>query len=229
MVALYTLSRKRKRKNRELALAIYTLAHFLGVWIPSFMLRSVRTVKGRNSAMNYDGIFSNIAVDIVRQATRGVSQWRKPWSPVYFGNRNVERVPVADAILDASGARFIYRGSRAAYSPSADLIGVPHHLTFKSTADFYSTVFHEMGHWSGHPRRLNRSTLGDFSPYASALEEMTAEFTSAFITGLLGMNTVEQHAAYITGFYNEIGNPNALSIAAAEANRAATFILGKSR
>ena len=48
----------------------------------------------------------------------------------------------------------------AFYSPSLDYVQLPKKEFFKSTAKYYSTLFHEVIHWTGHPERLNREMKG---------------------------------------------------------------------
>ena len=48
------------------------------------------------------------------------------------------------------------KGDRAYYRPAADSITVPLISQFADTAEYYSTLFHEMTHSTGHESRLNR-------------------------------------------------------------------------
>lgn len=60
-------------------------------------------------------------------------------------------------------------------------------------------------------------------------EELVAEMGAAFLCGIAGIDndTVEQSAAYIKGWLGAIkADPRALVIAAAQAQKAADYILG---
>jgi antirestriction protein ArdC len=123
--------------------------------------------------------------------------------------------------------------SRASYSPSADRIGMPLPEVFNSREAYYGTLFHEMGHSTGHESRLDRDTVRDaaFGTHDYSKEELVAEMTSAFLCGHAGIDgaTLEQSAAYIDGWRRKISkDPKLVVDAAAKAQKAADFILGRS-
>ena len=66
--------------------------------------------------------------------------------------------------------------------------GLHHPATdaFKSMESYYATTFHELGHWSGAQKRLDRNLTTRFGTEAYAAEELVAELTSAFLCAELG-------------------------------------------
>jgi len=50
----------------------------------------------------------------------------------------------------------------------------------KRTEAYYSVLWHEMGHWSGHKSRLDRDMSNKFGDAKYAMEELIAELTSAY-------------------------------------------------
>lgn len=80
-----------------------------------------------------------------------------------------------EALLARSGAAIEHRGARAYYQPSEDRIVLPPRGRFPSAAAYYGTAFHELGHWTGHERRLNRPFSFDRSAPDYAREELRAE------------------------------------------------------
>lgn len=68
----------------------------------------------------------------------------------------IETSEKAQRILKESGAEIRQGGNDAFYSLMGDYIQVPERDQFKTQADYYSTALHELGHWTGHPSRLNR-------------------------------------------------------------------------
>jgi antirestriction protein ArdC len=71
-----------------------------------------------------------------------------------------------------------YAGSKAFYSPLIDRITLPSSELFASAEEYYATALHEICHPSGHPKRLNRSSIAEAAPYGSpsyAAEELIAE------------------------------------------------------
>jgi antirestriction protein ArdC len=94
-------------------------------------------------------------------------------------------------------------------------------------------LFHELTHSTGHWQRLNRQTLTDLCPFGStnySKEELVAEMGAAFLCGVAGIanETVDSSAAYIQSWLTKLKNDTRLVIlAAAQAQKAADYILGK--
>jgi antirestriction protein ArdC len=124
-----------------------------------------------------------------------------------------------------------YGGDRAFYSPHLDYIQLPHHETFHSPAGFYSTLFHEAAHATGHQNRLGRKGITESSYFGShsySQEEMLAELTASMLCGVAGIEqtTIENSAAYIQGWLKALkGDKKLAIIAAGQAQKAADFIL----
>lgn len=68
----------------------------------------------------------------------------------------------AASLLQRSGARIVHGGNHAAYSPQRDLIRLPQPAQFASESAYYATALHELGHWTGHPSRLDRGLTHRF-------------------------------------------------------------------
>lgn len=69
----------------------------------------------------------------------------------------------AEQILRASGANICHAAqSGAFYRPATDRIHLPDRGQFPSAAHYYATALHELGHWTGHPSRLNRDLAHPF-------------------------------------------------------------------
>jgi antirestriction protein ArdC len=134
----------------------------------------------------------------------------------------------------AGGPRLEHGGQQACYAPGPDLVNVPRPETFTSGEAYYSTLFHELTHATGHPRRLNRPDLaealrpGGGAGYAR--EELTAEMGAAFLCGHAGLNpgaTLENTAAYLQFWLEQLRGDKKLVVqAASRAQRATELILG---
>ena len=71
-----------------------------------------------------------------------------------------EAVHAGEQILKNSGACIAhYQADRAFYNRAQDSIHLPPKDAFKDAAGYYGTALHELAHWTGHPSRLDRSTL----------------------------------------------------------------------
>jgi antirestriction protein ArdC len=113
----------------------------------------------------------------------------------------VERV---EKLLLNSGATIVHsEADRAFYRPSTDSVHLPPKEQFKSAAHYYATALHELGHWSGHPSRLNRDLSHPFGSEAYAKEELRAEIASMLLGSELGIgHDPSQHTAYIKPWMN---------------------------
>ena len=89
-----------------------------------------------------------------------------------------ERSAAVDDFLACTGANIREGFGEAYYLPGADFISLPRFEAFKSAAHFYSTAFHELGHWSGHKSRLARDLRHRFGERAYAAEELIANLFS---------------------------------------------------
>lgn len=121
---------------------------------------------------------------------------------------------------------------RAFYSPSLDSVTVPTMEQFEILEEYYTTLFHETVHSTGHPNRLDRFAPGEDSfgsdPYAK--EELVAEIGSCFLANQFKIDTelVTDHSiAYLSGWLNTLKNDVHLIISAAnQAQKAVDLILG---
>lgn len=120
----------------------------------------------------------------------------------------------------------------AAYSPSTDTVLMPDRARFEKDSGYFSTLFHELVHCTGHATRLNRSTLTESAGFGSnpyCKEELVAEMGAAFLCGQAGIGetVLENSAAYVQNWLENLQNDRKLIVqAAALAQRAADFILG---
>lgn len=146
-------------------------------------------------------------------------------------NEPFEPVTDAQSIVDGyPGGPVIGYGTEAFYVPGTDRITVPGPGDYARPEEFYSTLFHEMGHSTGHPDRLNRSIANAFGSHDYGREELVAEMTAAFLCAEAGIEvTHENSAAYLSSWIATIREDNrAVVTAAGAAQRAADHILGRS-
>lgn len=138
-----------------------------------------------------------------------------------------EPIGIAETTIRATGARIDHHGEMAAYIPSADRILMPPKDRFRDAEGYYSTIFHELGHWTGAKGRLDRDLTSRFKSQAYAAEELVAELTSAFVSAGLGLAS-EPHAqttSYIAGWIRLLkSDKRALFTAAAQASKASDFL-----
>ena len=138
-----------------------------------------------------------------------------------------ETVPVAEALLAASGADIRIGGNEAYYSPSGDFVALPAQQAFFQQIDYYRTALHELGHWTGHGSRLDRDQTGGFGSAAYGREELCAELASAFLCAALGIKPTVRHADYLGAWLAILrADTRAIFKAASLASKAAEYLLG---
>jgi antirestriction protein ArdC len=135
-------------------------------------------------------------------------------------------IPAADAVIAATGAVIRIGGGEAFYHPVLDYVQVPPVHTYFEPINWYRTVFHELGHRTGHASRLNRDQSGAFGSSAYAREELVAEMAGAFVCATLGVTPTVRHADYLSSWISVLREDNrAITRAASAASKAADHIL----
>jgi antirestriction protein ArdC len=145
-------------------------------------------------------------------------------------------IPCEDIVSGYAGGPRIGHGYNSAYySVAKDSVSMPAITAFHTPEDYYSTLLHELCHSTGHPQRLGRLSTADApAPFGSpdySREELVAEMGAALLCAEAGIAcaTLENQAAYIAGWLKELkGDARAVVVAAAQAQRAADHILGRS-
>ena len=124
--------------------------------------------------------------------------------------------------------------NEAFYSPTMDYIQVPCKEQFADVMEFYSTLFHEMVHSTGHRDRLGRLDasvkLASFGSEEYSKEELIAEIGSAFLMNHIGIETTKtfkNSAAYIQSWLKVLRDDKRFIVSASsKAEKAMKYILG---
>jgi len=151
-----------------------------------------------------------------------------------FTPTDFDSVDAAEAIIQGyrDGPEFKLGGTRAFYTPSIDTVTLPKPERFSSAAECYSTTFHEIGHSTGHSKRLNRQLGMKPSVFGSpdySREELIAEMCAAFLCGEAKIDpaVIKNQAAYVSGWLGKLKGDSRLIISAGgAAQRAADWIRG---
>lgn len=134
----------------------------------------------------------------------------------------------AENIIQASGADITHKsGNRAYYSPALDSITMPLREQFDAPDKYYATVLHELGHWTGHKDRLDRSMVDSFGTEGYAREELRAEIASMLIGQELHIgHDPGQHVAYVESWIQILRDtPFEIHAAAADAEKILNYLL----
>lgn len=144
---------------------------------------------------------------------------------------------IASYISRANGLRLNRDGlsDRAFYRQFDHSVTVPRVTQFADIEEYYSTMFHELGHSTGHPSLLNRFTgkaaYAAFGGEEYSREELVAEITSAAILSTLGLesdHSFRNSAAYVQSWSESIKkDPMMYVTAAGRAEKAIALILNQ--
>lgn len=143
--------------------------------------------------------------------------------------------PEMESIIAHSEAPVIhdqYSGNGRYYAPYKDEIHLPPVKNFKSMSAYYATAAHEIGHSTGHPKRLNRDMGGTFGSKSYAREELVAELTALFLSQELEIKIpqkeMDNHAEYIRGWDTKVKalmeKPDELVKIISDAQKATNYI-----
>ena len=119
---------------------------------------------------------------------------------------------------------------RAFYRPSTDTISIPPLKDYEKPEEYYSTMFHEMIHSTGHTSRLKRIGITELNSFGSepySKEELIAEIGAAMLCGVCGIDnsTIDNSASYIASWLRKLKeDPRLIVISAAQAQKAADYI-----
>lgn len=148
------------------------------------------------------------------------------YSPIEQADTIIANMPNAPSIE--------HNGSCASYNPRIDRVRLPPQASFDNTEAYYSTVYHELVHSTGHAKRLCRFTLDELANATEGgefhcNEELIAEMGAAMLCGITGieMAIIDNSAAYIASWLRRLRNDKRLVVqAAGQAQKAADCIQG---
>jgi antirestriction protein ArdC len=145
----------------------------------------------------------------------------------------ISTVASVDQLVTATGASIVHGGSRACYVPGLDQIQMPPPASFfgsptsSPTEAYYSTLLHELTHWTAPVHRCGRDLKGRFGSEEYAMEELVAELGAAFLCGDFGLCAEPRadHAQYLAHWLNVLrADKRAIFTAASKADQAVRFL-----
>ncbi len=146
-------------------------------------------------------------------------------------------IAIAEEFVSRSGATIQHGGTRACYIPATDEIQMPPREAFFATATstategYYSTLLHELTHWTAPANRCARDLSGRFGSEAYAMEELVAELGAAFLSAELSITAEPRpdHAQYLSNWLTVLkADKNAIFTAASKAGEAVRFLSASS-
>lgn len=146
-------------------------------------------------------------------------------------NKPIDSLEVCEKIIGSftSCPPINYGGDRAYYATKDDRIQMPMRDTFDGSPAYYSTLFHECVHSTGHESRLDRTLNGSYGTSDYAREELVAEIGATMLCGVAGIEakTIDNAQAYIENWLQRLGDdPKLIVTAAKQAQTAAEYMQG---
>ena len=138
----------------------------------------------------------------------------------------VKNMPARPLILEMEPQAF--------YMPALDLVSMPSRALFDDSAKYYSALFHEIIHSTGHEKRLGRHKKMrdkfEIHQHEYSHEELVAEIGAGFLCAHAGIDnrTIENSGAYIQSWMKCFKKDRRMFFfAAVQAQSAVNFILGR--
>jgi antirestriction protein ArdC len=128
-----------------------------------------------------------------------------------------------------SGPAIEFKGCQPCYKPTKDVVEIPDKSNFTSSESYYSVLFHELVHSTGHESRLNRlSKTAHFGNESYSKEELVAELGSCFLCANSKLEPItNNNVAYIQSWISALRNDVKMVVyAASQAQKAVDLILG---
>ena len=159
--------------------------------------------------------------------TDGKTKLEQQWDAIE------EADAIVRAYLERSGVKHTeVLGDRAFYRSDTDSIVTPTKAQFKDPAEYYSTLFHEMTHSTGHQSRLDRFRDSGSHAFGSenySKEELVAELGASALVNFLGLESkgsFRNSAAYIQSWASRLREDSKLIVTASgKAEQAVNYIL----
>ncbi|MDQ0466239.1 antirestriction protein ArdC [Caulobacter ginsengisoli] len=156
------------------------------------------------------------------------------WSPATPEPASpAEAIPFVEEFVSSVGAKIRHGGEVARYLIREDQVEIPDRSRFHGsptitpTESYYSTLLHELVHWTGAADRMDRTFGERFGDDAYSVEELVAELGAAFLCADLEITNEPRpdHAAYLAHWLAVLKrDPRALFTAASQASLAAEYL-----
>ena len=138
----------------------------------------------------------------------------------------------AEKLLNAAGMAIVESQlDQAFYRPSTHTIETPFKAQFRDKSEYYSTVFHELGHATGHPSMLNRDK-NTKTKDGKAKEELRAEISAWLVCTQIGIGydpkEQDNNKNYVGGWLSALKDKDRakeLGFAMKDAEKIANYIL----
>jgi antirestriction protein ArdC len=175
--------------------------------------------------LNYSKVFNIDQVDLSKSK----------YKPEEFKSGKQYSIDQIDNFVKATKVEIKHsEGNGCYYRPSEDFINMELKTNFKDTKEsdatvhYYSTLFHELTHSTGHTKRLDRKDKFDDRKKSYAYEELIAEIGSIFFGYEFNITKTirDNHAKYLNSWISNLNNDYTfLTGATAQAQKAMDYFV----
>ena len=160
-----------------------------------------------------------------------------PPRPLRSAGHEWERNERVEKLLKNCGAEVEHANQdRVFYDLGRDLIVMPHREQFDSPVGYYQSQLHELGHWTGHPERMNRESLVDGIRQGPESLEYSREELRAEISAMISGDRLDvghdgaRSAAYV-GFWVKTlkDHPQEIYLASRDAQEISDYLMERGR
>ncbi len=160
-----------------------------------------------------------------------------PPRPVRAAGAQWERSERVEKLFKNCGAEREHASQdRVYYDLGRDLIVLPHREQFPNPAGYYQSALHELGHWTGHPERMDRESLVEGiqqGPKSAeyAREELRAEISSMITGDRLDVGHDGSRSAAYVGYWVQAlrDHPQEIYLASRDAEQISDYLMERGR
>lgn len=180
--------------------------------------------------LRYYNVFN---LDQTERIDKSVLDWSKEYADCN------ENILTAENILHRYENKppVVHFNCTPCYIPKVDEINIPSMDNFHSSQEYYSTLFHEMLHSTGHQTRLNRKGIAELDredKHKYSFEELIAEIGASYLNYHAGIfeDVMNNSAAYIDNWLKVLTNKDNerwLTTAFNQSEKAVNYILNQTK
>lgn len=190
---------------------------------PIIFARQVVKNKGRDDESSF--FFYNVTYAFNVEQCEGIEIPAAPHTdnkPIEACETIVQNMPDKPSIVN---------GLDPLYYPLKDRVEMPALEQFETPEAYYATLFHELGHSTGHKSRLDRDLKPLYEKEKYGKEELIAELCASMLCGHTGIEpstVIDNAAAYVESWRKTIKADKGIVVKAASmAQKAFDFITGQ--
>ncbi len=157
-----------------------------------------------NAIMRYFNVFKLSDIE-------GLDNVRLEQMKEHFPKLETKTIDDVEKFISSVDVEIRYGGNRRFYTPNKDYIQIPERNKFDNINRYYSTLFHELCHSTGHKSRLDRRLVSfEMDSESYSKEELIAEMGSSMLLSYFGLDIPEYNYSYINSWLEVIRGDNNL-------------------